>query len=151
MHGSLKEHTLNFASQLVDFGARGEIVVSGRENRVALAKGWREYRLIPSFIRSGALEFPLWCSGNQSQLVSMRTHVRSLALLSGFSIRCFHELWCRLLTQFRSHVAVAVADSYSPDSTPRLRISICPECDPKKQKKKRGEAKKNSNSKNFSC
>ena len=43
------------------------------------------------------------------QLVSMRIQVRFLALFSGLRIWCCHELWCRSLMQFRSHVAVAVA------------------------------------------
>ena len=38
----------------------------------------------------------------------MRTWVRTLALLSGLRIQRYHELWCRLLMQLRSYVAVAV-------------------------------------------
>ena len=38
----------------------------------------------------------------------MRTRVRSLASLSGLIIRHCRELWCRLKTQLRSGVAVAV-------------------------------------------
>ena len=43
--------------------------------------------------------------------------VRSLALLSGLSVRHCSELWCRLQTQLGSRVAVAVAvaGSYSSD------------------------------------
>ena len=55
-------------------------------------------------------------------------------------IRIWHccELWCRLQTQFGSHVAVAVvqADSYSSDLTPSLGTSVCCECGPKKTKTK---------------
>ena len=44
-------------------------------------------------------ELPLWVSRLRAQLVSMRTRVRSLALLS--ELRNWHccELWCRLQTQ----------------------------------------------------
>ena len=47
--------------------------------------------------------------GKQTQLVSMRMQVRSLASLSGLGIRHFHELWCRSQMQLGSGVAVAVA------------------------------------------
>ena len=49
----------------------------------------------------------------------MRTQVRSLALLSGLSIQCCHELWCRLQMWLGSLVAMAVmqAGSYSSDLT----------------------------------
>ena len=40
-------------------------------------------------------EFPSWLSGQRTQLVSMRTRVQSLALLSGLRIWCCCELWCR--------------------------------------------------------
>ena len=36
-----------------------------------------------------------------------------------------------------SHMAVAVAGSYSSDSTPSLGTPICCECGPKKTKKKK--------------
>ena len=39
----------------------------------------------------------------------MRLWVRSLALLSGLSIRRCHELWCRPQMQLGSPVAVALA------------------------------------------
>ena len=42
-------------------------------------------------------------------LVTMRTQVRSLALLGGLRIQCCSELWCGSQMQLRSHVAVAVA------------------------------------------
>ena len=53
------------------------------------------------------------------------------------------ELWCRLLTQLRSHVAFAVAQagSCSSDVTPSLEISICHRCGPKKKKKKKERKK----------
>ena len=44
----------------------------------------------------------------------MRLQVRSLALLSGLTIRCFRELWCRLQTWLGSHVAVALAQAGGP-------------------------------------
>ena len=40
------------------------------------------------------------------------------------------ELWCRSHTQLESHVAVAVAGSYSSNLTPSLEISICHGCNP---------------------
>ena len=69
----------------------------------------------------------------------MRTLVQSLALLSGLRVWRCHELWCRSQTWLRSLVAVAlaVAGSYSSDSTPSLGISICRGCGPKKTKKKK--------------
>ena len=66
---------------------------------------------------------------------SMRTQFQSLALFSGLRILHCHELWCRSQTWFRSGVAVAVVGSYSSDSTPSLRTSICHECCWKKTKK----------------
>ena len=36
-----------------------------------------------------------------------------------------YELWCRSQTQLQSQVAVAVAGSYSSDSTPSLENPIC--------------------------
>ena len=43
-----------------------------------------------------------------AELVSMRTRVGSLALLSGLGIQPRGELWCRLQMKLGSHVAVAV-------------------------------------------
>ena len=43
------------------------------------------------------------------QLGNMRLRVRSLASLSGFRIRCCHELWCRSQAGLGSCVAVVVA------------------------------------------
>ena len=45
----------------------------------------------------------------QTQLVSMRIQVQSLASLSGLRMQHGHELWCRLQTQLKSGVTVAVA------------------------------------------
>ena len=42
------------------------------------------------------------------RLVSMRIWVPSLASISGLRIQRCHELWHRLQTWLRSHVAVAV-------------------------------------------
>ena len=65
--------------------------------------------------------------------------VWSLALLT----RIWHcrELWCRLLMQFGSHVALAVvqANSYSFDSTPSLGTYTCCSCSPKKKKEKKNK------------
>ena len=73
----------------------------------------------------------------QIQLISTRMWVQSLALLSGSGIWHCHELWCRLQTQLRTHIAVAMvwAGSCSSDSTPSLGTSICSGCSPKKQNK----------------
>ena len=46
-------------------------------------------------------------------------------------------MWCRSKTQLGSGIAVAVAGSCSSDLTPSLRTSICHECGPKKEKKKK--------------
>ena len=40
----------------------------------------------------------------------------SLALLSGLRIQHYHEMWCRLQTQLRSHIAVAMAQAGSCSS-----------------------------------
>ena len=84
------------------------------------------------------LEFPLWLHRLRTQLVSMRMQVRSLASCNGLRIQQCHESWCRSQTWFRCGivVAVAVAYSYSSESTPSLRTSICQGCSPKKTKNK---------------
>ena len=65
--------------------------------------------------------------GLQTQLVSTRTWVQSLTLLSGLRIWHCHELWCKSQMWLRSDVAVAVAmaSSCSADSTPSLGTSKC--------------------------
>ena len=70
------------------------------------------------------------------QLGTMRLRVRSPASLSRLRIQHGQELWCRSQTQFRSCVAVAVAEagSYSSDWPPSLGTSICRGCGPKKTK-----------------
>ena len=55
------------------------------------------------------MEFLLWLSGLRIQLVSMRMQVRSLALLSGLGIGCFHKLRHRSQAVAWTSVAVAVA------------------------------------------
>ena len=66
----------------------------------------------------------MWLSGLRSGLVSVKMQVRFLASLSGLSIECCCELWCRSQTQLRSGVAVAVAkaSSYSSDLTPAWEL-----------------------------
>ena len=59
--------------------------------------------------KNGSKEFLSWLSGNESGRVSMRTQARSLTLLSGLRIWHCCELWCRLLMQLGSIVAMAVA------------------------------------------
>ena len=70
---------------------------------------------------------PAVAQRKQTQLISTRTQVQSLALLSGLRIQCYHELWCRSQNQLRSGVAVAVVEacSFNSDSTPSLGPSIC--------------------------
>ena len=84
-------------------------------------------------------EFPLCLSGLRTQLVSMRTWVQSLALLSVLKIQHCCELWCRSQMLLRSHfaVAVALASRSSFNSTPSLGTSTCYRCHPKKAKKKK--------------
>ena len=53
-------------------------------------------------------EVPSWLSGYRTQLISMRTRVRSLASLSLLRLRHCHELWCGSWRRLRSPVAVAV-------------------------------------------
>ena len=77
----------------------------------------------------------------------MRLRVRSLASLSGLTIRRCRELRCRLQrlqTRFGSHVAVALAQAggYSSDWTPSLGTSICRGRSAKKTKKKKKKKRK---------
>ena len=81
-------------------------------------------------------------------LVSIRTQVWPLALLSGSRVQHYHELWCGLQTQLGS--GVAVAGHYSSNSTPSLGISKCHGCGPKKQKEKK-ETKRKEKKKNTQC
>ena len=66
----------------------------------------KDYNLSIQKCTSG--EFPLWLSGLQAQLVSMRTQVPSLASLSGLRIRRCLEMQGRLQVWLGSRVAVAV-------------------------------------------
>ena len=63
---------------------------------------------------------PIVAQQKWTRLVSMRIWIRSLALLSVLRIQHCCELWCRSQMQFRSCIAVAVAQagSYSSDFTP---------------------------------
>ena len=78
-------------------------------------------------------------NGLRTQLVSMRTQVRSLATLSGLMIWRRHELHCRWQTWLGSGIDVAVvqAGSSSSNSTPSLGTSMCHSCGPEKPKKKK--------------
>ena len=93
------------------------------------------------------MEFLLWLSGEWTRLVSMRTRVRSLALLSGPRIPCCRDLWYRSQTWLGSHVVVVVvqASSYSSHSTPSLGMFVCCGCGPKKRQKTKKEKKKKEN------
>ena len=59
------------------------------------------------FNKRGCQELPMWLSGLQTQQVSMKTRVRSLALLSGLRIWHCCELWCRSQMRLGSGIAVA--------------------------------------------
>ena len=79
------------------------------------------------------MEFLSWLRGNEPE-VHMRTRVQSLASLSRLRNWPGFELWCRSQMQLWS--LVAVAGSYSSDSTPSLGTSICLGCSPLKKRKK---------------
>ena len=83
-------------------------------------------------------EFLLWLNRLRTQLVSVRTEVRSLASLSGLGVQHCHELWSGSQTRLGSGaaVAVAVAGSYISDSNLSLGTSICRRYGHKKKKKK---------------
>ena len=74
----------------------------------------------------------------QTQLVSTRMRVPSLASISGSGIWHCCALWCRFQIWLRTLVAVAVvwASSSRSSLTSRLGTSICQGCGPKKTKKK---------------
>ena len=94
------------------------------------------YYQLTRHVKNIIWEFPLWLSGLQTWLVSMRMWVQSLASPSGLRIQHCSELWCRLQTWLGSGVAMAVASSCGSDSTPSLGPSICHKCSPKKQTNK---------------
>ena len=74
-----------------------------------------------------------------TNLTCIHEDASSISGLSGLRIQHCCELWCRSKTQLRSGVAVAVAvaSSYSSNSTPTLGTSMCHECGPKKDRKKK--------------
>ena len=57
---------------------------------------------VMSHIRNDHREVPAVAQWKQTQLVSMRIQVQSLASLSGLRIRHYCELWCRSQTRFGS-------------------------------------------------
>ena len=65
-------------------------------------------RRLAEWIKKAKEEFPSWLSGLRTQLISMRTQIRSIISLSGVRIRCFPKLWCRSQMQLGSWVAVTV-------------------------------------------
>ena len=79
---------------------------------------------------------PIVVQWKQTQVVSMRMQVQSMALLIGLRIWHCHKLWCRLQMRLGSCIAVAVAQasSCSSNSTPSLGTSICHRCAPKKNR-----------------
>ena len=84
-------------------------------------------------------EFLLWLSRLQTQLVSMRMWVQSLAYLSELRIQHCREWWCRSQTQLGSQVAMAVVQDHSCSSdlapSPSLGTPIYCRCSPKTKKK----------------
>ena len=75
-----------------------------------------------------------------NQLVTMRLHIRSLALLSGSRIQ--HYCGC------------GAGHHHSSNSTPSLGTSICHMCGPTKKKKKRKKTKtkdQNTHTKKMLC
>ena len=76
----------------------------------------------------------MWLTRKQTQLVSMRMWVGSLASLRGLRIRLCLELWCRSQTWFGSQMAVAVVQviSFSSNSTLSVGNSMCRRYSPKK-------------------
>ena len=83
-----------------------------------------------------SIRVPFVAQSEQTQILSMRVQIRSLASLSGSRIWHCLELWYRSQMWLGSSVAVAVvqAGSCISDSTPSLETSICYGCGFKKQK-----------------
>ena len=79
-----------------------------------------------------------------TQRGSLRMQVQSLALLSGSTIRRCRGLWPRSQNEARilCYCGCGTASSCSSNSTPSPGTSICQECGPKNQKKKREQKKK---------
>ena len=75
---------------------------------------------------------PLWLSRLQTQLVSMRMQVWSLASLSELRIWHCQEMQCLVLPWLWLQLQF----------NPSLGTSICPRCSPKKAKKKKERKKK---------
>ena len=89
-------------------------------------------------------EFPSWLSGKETQLVSMRTWVQSLASLSGLKIWRCHELSCRSQVRLGADDTEKVkkTSGYRYDSTPSLGPCISHRYGPKKTKKKKRKKRK---------
>ena len=76
-------------------------------------KGFSNSGCLMQLVQAGAVSpikpsfvVPLWLSGLQIPLVSMRTGVQSLASPSGLGILHCCEPWCRLQTRLRAQVAM---------------------------------------------
>ena len=78
---------------------------------------------------------PIVAQWKRIWLASMRTQVRSPALLSQLRIRRCRELWCRSQTQLQSGVAMALASRLQLWFDPSLETSICRGCGPEEAKK----------------
>ena len=124
-------------SLIVKSQSQGENLKS--TNREVTHSKERIFNKINNFLSETMEGVPLLAQRKRIWLGSMRTQVRSLALLSGLRIRHCHEFWCRAQIQLGSGVGVAVmrARGYSSDLTPSLGTSICHRCGTKKKKKKK--------------
>ena len=82
----------------------------------------------------------------QTQLVSMRIRVRSLASLSGYRIPSCHELWCRLQTWLGSRWLwlwcrpAAVALIRPLDGEPPYAVGVAQKKKKKKKKKEKNQS-----------
>ena len=91
------------------------------------ALGILQFQYYTSGIKLVWREVPLWLSGLQSWLASVRMQIWSLSSLSGLKIWCCRELQCSLQTWLWSCVAMAVVQAgiYSSDATHSLQTSLC--------------------------
>ena len=92
-------------------------------------------------LRSQIYKFQGWSSHRgsvETNLTSIHEDAGSILGLAQCWLRVCRcrELWCRSQMRLRSGVAVAVASSYSSESTPSLGTSICCWCSPKETKDK---------------
>ena len=113
----------------------------GCREKAMLLRCWWECKFVQplwktvwSFLKKLKLGVLIVAQCKWAWLVSMRTGVQSLALLSGLWIQHCCELWRRSQMWLISSVAVAMAKARSGSSslTPMKGTSICCRCSPKK-------------------